>query len=350
MMQTETILEPDLPIIDPHHHLWDWPDVVFANSPTAGHPFDVVSRRARRYLLPELLADVYGGHNVRATVFVQCGAMYKAEGPPAFGPVGETEFVNGIAAMSASGLYGEARACAGIVGHADLTLGSGVADVLQAHLAAGGGRFRGIRHSGSFDADARVLGLLAHTPAGLYASVKFRAGFAQLERFGLSFDAWLLEPQLSELVGLARAFPGTQLILDHVGTPLGIASYEGTREDRFGRWLDQMQALAALPNVVVKLGGLGMPFCHFPSLLQTPAASSSQLAAEWKPYIEACIGAFGVDRCMFESNFPVDSGSGSYTTVWNAFKRLTAGYSAAEKTALYSRTAQRIYRLDVSAP
>jgi L-fuconolactonase len=344
--QTEAILEPDLPIIDPHHHLWDWPAAMFANRP-ATHGFEKVIRRATRYLLPEFLADLNSGHNIRATVFVQCGAMYRADAPEAFKPVGETEFVNGVAAMCASGLYGEVRACAGIVGHVDLTLGGAVGKVLEAHLQAGGDRFRGIRHSASYDADPEVLGPLVRVGGGLYASKAFREGYAQLEKFNLSFDAWLLEPQLPGLIDLARTFPKTPVILDHVGTPLGIASYQGKREQRFAGWRGNIIKLAALPNVAVKLGGLAMAFCHFPSFLQSPPATSAQLAAEWKPYIETCIEHFGVERCMFESNFPVDLGSCTYPVLWNAFKVLAKNYSAPEKASLFSGTAQRVYRLQI---
>jgi L-fuconolactonase len=344
---TETILEPDLPIIDPHHHLWDWPAALFASRPVAHHGFDKVVRSAMRYLLPEFLADLNSGHNIRATVFVQCGAMYRADPPDAFKPVGETEFVNGVAAMSASGTYGDIRACAGIVGHVDLNLGAAASEVLEAHLTAGGGRFRGIRHTASYDADPQVLGPLARVGPGLYAAKSFRAGFAQLSKFDLSFDAWLLEPQLPELIELARAFPDTPVILDHVGTPLGVASYDAKREQRFAIWRANIIKLAALPNVSVKLGGLAMAFCNFPSFLQSPAATSTQLAAEWRPYIETCIEAFGVQRCMFESNFPVDRGACTYPVLWNAFKVLAKNYSADEKTALFSGTAQRIYRVSI---
>jgi len=342
---TEEILEPELPIIDPHHHLWDWPPALLATRPAPVHPFEEIFRRSPRYLLDELLADLRSGHNVRATVFVQCGAMYRADAAPAFKPVGETEFVNGVAAMCASGVYGDVRACAGIVGHVDLTQGDVVSEVLEEHVRAAGDRFRGIRHSASYDANPAVLGPLARTAAGLYESPAFRAGYAQLGKFDLSFDAWLLEPQLPQLIDLVRAFPDTPVVLDHVGTPLGIANYEGRREERFSLWRDNIRMLASLPNVHVKLGGLAMPFCNFPSFMKTPAAPSSQLAAEWKPYIEACIEAFGVNRCMFESNFPVDLGSCSYPVLWNALKLLAKDCSAAEKRALFFDTAKRVYRL-----
>jgi L-fuconolactonase len=261
--------------------------------------------------------------------------------------VGETEFVNGMAAMSASGMYGDLRACAGIVGSANLQMGADVEDVLRSHIGAGHGRFRGIRNSASYDADSGVLGPLAGREPGLYLDAKFREGFKVLHQLGLSFDAWLLEPQLPELIDLARAFPETTIVLDHVGTPLGIASYRGKRAERFPVWRDNILKLSKCENVVVKLGGLAMCFPGFESFMSNPPTSSEVLAEEWQPYIETCIEAFGPGRCMFESNFPVDIGSCSYATLWNAFKRLAANYSGDEKTALFSGTAKRVYRLQL---
>jgi predicted TIM-barrel fold metal-dependent hydrolase len=305
-------------------------------------------RMVPRYLNDELLADMKRGHNVIATVYMECGSMYRSAGEAAFRPVGETEFVNGVAAMSASGTYGEVRACAGIVGHVDLTIGGALAKaVLEAHLAAGGGRFRGIRHAAASDADPAVLGPLSHRAPGLYLSPQFREGFAQLAPLGLSFDAWLLEPQLGDVLDLARAFPETQIVLDHVGTPLGLGVYAGRREERFGVWHDNIRALAALPNVSVKVGGLAMVFPGFASYMSSPPATSAQLADEWRPYVDACIQAFGPRRCMFESNFPVDIGSCAYDVLWNTFKILAKGYSAEEKAELFAGTARRVYRLDV---
>jgi L-fuconolactonase len=255
--------------------------------------------------------------------------------------------VNGVAAMSASGIYGPSRACAGIVGHADLTLGSAAKGVLEAQIAAGNGRFRGIRHASASDPYPNVLGPLARREPGLYLSPKFREGFAQLAPLGMSFDAWLLEPQLGDVIDLARAFPETTIVLDHVGTPLGIGVYAGRRQERFGVWHDNIRALAALPNVSVKVGGLAMVFPGFASYMSTPPAPSTQLADEWRPYVDACIQAFGPKRCMFESNFPVDLGSCDYPTLWNAFKVFAKDYSAAEKADLFAGTAKRVYRLDL---
>jgi predicted TIM-barrel fold metal-dependent hydrolase len=339
------IIEPDLPIIDPHHHLWDLRQRL--RHMPGEHDFLRAIALSPLYLLPELLADLGCGHNVVASVFVECGAYYRADAEPALRPVGETEFVNGIAAMSASGLYGRARACAGIVANADLMLGAGVARVLDAHRAAAPERLRGIRHSVAWDADGAVLDFLQSPRAGLLAEPQFRAGLAEVAAAGLSYDVWLLAPQLPELVAMAQALPELTIICDHVGTPLGIGAYAGRRDDGFAEWAANIRALAACPNVVMKLGGLAMPFAGFDSFMAEPMATAEMLASEWRPYLETCITAFGAGRCMFESNVPVDRGSCDYATLWNAFKLVAAGASEAEKTALFSGTAARVYRLAV---
>jgi len=337
----EDVLEPALPIVDPHHHLWDRR----APAPNSDHPFEQVRALAPRYLLDQILADITDGHNVRQTVFIECTAMYRQGGREAMQTLGEVEFVNGIAAMSASGVYGEPRVCNGIVGHVDLMLGDGAHEVLEAHIKAGGGRYRGIRHSAAWDADPAVLGPLRRREKGVLVNPTFRRGFAQLAPLDLSFEVWMLEPQLDDAIDLARAFPDTKMVIDHCGGPVGMAAYQGQREARFPIWRDKMKALAAQPNVYVKLGGLAMPFPGFPSVLAEPRASSAQLAAEWKPYIETCIDLFGVKRSMFESNFPVDYITADYRTLWNAFKRIAAGYSAEEKAWLFSDAARAFYRL-----
>jgi pimeloyl-ACP methyl ester carboxylesterase/predicted TIM-barrel fold metal-dependent hydrolase len=324
----EEILEPDLPIVDPHHHLWDRP--------------------GWRYLLDELLADLNSGHRVAATVFVQCRAMHRAAGPEALRPVGETEFVNGVAAMSASGIYGPTRVCAGIVGHADLRLGDRVQEVLEAHLRAGAGRFRGIRHIVAWDADPVTLNPNNPAPPGLLADRVFRAGFARLAPLSLSFDAWLFHPQIPELTDLARAFPDTAIVLNHVGGPLGIGRYAGRRDEVFAAWRAAIRDLAGCPNVAVKVGGMGMRINGF-GFEQAPEPPSSEaLAGAWRPYVETCLEAFGPSRCMFESNFPVDKGSYPYAAYWNACKRLTSSASAGEKADLFRDTAARFYRLPLS--
>ena len=323
----EAILEPDLPIVDPHHHLWDRP--------------------GWRYLLDELLADTKSGHNIVATVYVQARAMYRATGPEELRPVGETEFVNGVAAMSASGIYGRTRHCAGIVGHADLTLGTRVEPVLAALTRAGGDRFRGIRHITAWDADASLRNPAYSPPRGLLADKTFREGFAVLGRLSLSFDAWLYHPQIGELADLARAFPATKIVLNHVGGPIGIGAYAEKRKEVFAAWAAAIEALAACPNVCVKLGGLGMRMGGFGFHEQPEPPSSAALAAAWQPFVETCIAAFGASRCMVESNFPVDKGSYSYGVFWNACKLLAKASSAGEKADLFAGTAARFYRLNL---
>jgi L-fuconolactonase len=321
-LRQEEAIEPGLEIVDPHHHLWDRP--------------------GNRFLLTELLADTNSGHNVTQTVFVECGSMYRADGPTEMKPVGETEFVNGTAAMSASGQYGPTRLCRGIVGHADLRLGDGVEKVLEAQITAGDGRFRGIRHSvARDDSDALPKGRTNPTK-GQMLDPTWRAGFARLSPFNLTFEAWLYHPQLPDL---ARAFPQTTIILNHVGGPIGIGSYKDKKAETFAQWKAGIIEVAKSPNVVVKLGGLGMPMGMFDFYTREKPASSTDLATAYKPYIETCIAAFGVDRSMFESNFPPDGASSGYPILWNAFKRLAAGYSQSEKAMLFSGTAKRVYRL-----
>jgi predicted TIM-barrel fold metal-dependent hydrolase len=322
----EQALEPDLPILDPHHHLWD-----DARGP---------------YLLEDILADIAGGHNVRATVFIECRAMYRP-GPEPQRPLGEVEFVNGIAAMSASGGYGPVRVAAAIVGHADLRLGGQVQDVLEAQVALSGGRMRGIRWSIPYDASEVGKHVSRYVPPGISRDATWRQGFSRLARLGLTFEAWCYHPQLGEVAELARAFPDTTIILNHVGGFLGVGPYAARRAEEFAAWQGSIRDLAKCPNVVVKLGGLGMLIFGFDLHLRDDPPSSEMLAAAWKPFIETCIDAFGADRCMYESNFPVDKQSCDYTACWNAFKRLSSGASASEKRALFSGTAARVYRVEM---
>jgi predicted TIM-barrel fold metal-dependent hydrolase len=323
---TEEIIDPARPIVDPHHHLWD--------------------RGGLRYMIEEMAADIASGHNIIATVYVDCRSMYRAGGPEAFRPVGEVEFANGVAAMAASGAYGNTRVCAGIVGYADLMLGGRVEPVLEAMIAAGGGRFRGIRYITASHPDDAARGSSVNRAAGLLMEPKVREGFARLHPLGLSFDAWMYFTQLGELLDLARAFPETPIVLNHVGGAIGIGPYAGRRDEVFAEWRGRIAELAACPNVHVKLGGLGMRLFGFDVHAGELPPSSEQLAAAWRPYIETCIAAFGPHRAMFESNFPVDKGSCSYQVLWNAFKRIAAGASVDEETALFSGTARRVYRLD----
>lgn len=327
----EEVLDPQQPIIDAHHHLLDRPGT--------------------RYLFDELLADLASGHDVRATVHVQARSMLRADGPEAMRPVGETEFANGVAAMFASGGYGKARACAAIVGYVDLHLGDAVRPVLEAHIAAAGGtaatggRFRGLRHLTSWDADAALFNPAYPTTEHMMEDPGFRKGLAQLAPLGLSFDAWVFFPQLRQLAALANAFADTVIIVNHCGGIAGIGSYAGRRGEVFQQWRAGLRELAACPNVFMKVGGLGMRLSGFGFEHLARAPSSQQLADAWRPWMEGCIEAFGAARCMFESNSPVDQGSYGYAVGWNALKRIAAGASADEKNALFWGTAARAYRL-----
>jgi predicted TIM-barrel fold metal-dependent hydrolase len=321
----EDIIDPARPIVDPHHHLWD--------------------RGGQRYLIEDIVDDIASGHNIVATVYVDCRSMYRAHGPEAFRPVGEVEFANGVAAMSASGGYGPAAICAGIVSHVNLLLGEAARGVLEAEIAAGGGRFRGIRHSSPWDADPVVAGMYATRPKGLLLDPTFRKGFACLAPLNLSFDAWLFHPQIGELADLARAFPDTKIVLDHCGGPIGVGGYANRRAEIFPVWKASILDIAKCPNVVVKLGGLAMRLLGYDFHERPMPPSSEEAAAAWRPYLETCIEAFGPTRCMFESNFPPDKGQCSYQVIFNAFKRIAAHYSEAEKTALFSKTATDFYRL-----
>jgi predicted TIM-barrel fold metal-dependent hydrolase len=325
----EPVIDPELPIIDPHHHFWDRP----------------AERGANRYLLDELLADIGSGHNVEATVFLECRSMYRAGGPSEMRPVGETEFVAGLAAISEGGGYGKTRVAAGIVGYADLTLGERVEPVLEAHIRAGGGRFRGVRHSAGWDASDTIGNSRPDMEPRLYARPDFRAGFAKLVNRGLSFDAWLYHPQLQDVVDLARAFPAAPIVVGHVGGVLGYGPYAGKRDEVFATWQRAMTDLAACPNVRLKLGGQMRRLAAFDYGAAETPPSSEQLTEYWRPYMQTCIELFGAGRCMFESNFPVEKIGTGYAVLWNAFKRIAAGASTDERRALFAGTARRFYRL-----
>jgi predicted TIM-barrel fold metal-dependent hydrolase len=327
-LHCEEILEPDLPIIDPHHHLW--------------------VRPGNRYLVDEYLADAQSGHNIRASVFVECGSFYRKTAPDLMAPLGEVEFANGVAAMAASGTYGSMLVCAGIVGTADISVGAAVAQILDAQIAAGGGRFRGIRVSTKWDADEDLNTTRYIVPRAVMQDRDFRAGFATLAPRKLSFDAMIYHPQIPQLADLARAFPDTTIVLNHIGGLIAwTRSYLARKEEAIAQWRSSIAELATCPNVFVKLGGLGMPYLGLGfDKLEAPA-SSQQLADRWGPLFAHCIDQFGPERCMFESNFPPDRESVDYPILWNAFKRIAAGYSADEKRALFYGAAAQAYRLHV---
>jgi L-fuconolactonase len=319
----EDILEPDLPIIDAHHHLWE--------------------RASGVYLLPQLKVDVTAGHNVRGTVFVQCGYGYRTEGPEEMRPVGETETVVRIAGGGGPGI------CAGIIGYTDFRLGDRVEAVLQAHVEAGKGRFRGIRQSAGWD-PAILTQTSAPAQPGLLGDPAFRAGLARLGRFGLSYESSLYHPQLPELAALARAMTEQPILANHCGGYIAIGPHGEDLNETFVRWRSGLRELAACPNVYLKLGGQAMSIRGVAFHEQVLPPSSGELMAAWRPVMETCIETFGANRCIFESNFPVDKGMCSYVSCWNAYKRIAAGCSPAEKADLFHGAAARFYRLgDVSA-
>ena len=332
-LNEEEPLDPERPIVDPHHHLWDWP------------PHEGPAMWMEPFLLQDLLGCIRAsGHNVTHTVFVDCGFMYRQEGPEEMRPIGETEAVNGVAAMAASGRYGPCRVAAGIVSSADLLLGERVIPVLEAQIAAGNGRFKGVRTPVAHS----KTGMYAQPPGpegeGIMLDPDFQEGVRALGKLGLSYDFWCVHAQLGEAAALAAACPDTLLILNHMSTPQSMFVEPFAGGSDFAEWRDGHSALAQCPNVAVKLGGLGVNFCQ-PVGHRGPTYSSAELEPRWRPYVETCIEIYGPDRCMFESNYPPDCAKASYGAVWNTFKRITSGYSEDERSALFSATAKHVYRL-----
>ena len=324
----EAIIEPELPIIDPHHHLWD--------------------RHGQTYLLQEFMAEAQSGHNIVGSVFVECGAFYRKNGPEMMQRLGEVEFANGIAAIAASQMYGKTQVCAGIVGSADLTFGQEIGQLLDAQIASAGGRFKGIRLITKWDADEQLNNGRYLIPPKLMSDPDFRKGFAELGPRNLSFDAMIYHHQIPEVIDLARSFPDTTIILNHIGGLIAkTRTYLAKEKEATDTWRASMHALAKCPNVYVKLGGLGMSYLGFGFEKLAKPADSTQLAAAWGPLFDDCIQAFGAQRCMFESNFPPDRASVDYHVIWNAFKRVAAKYSAAEKQALFFGTAAKAYQLKI---
>lgn len=319
----EPILEPDLPICDPHHHLWEGPE------------------ERGKYLVEDFLNDASNGHKIIKTVFVECGASYRNTGPDELKPVGETEFVIRVTSHSK---HTSIEVAAGIIGFVDFTLGEKVPRTIEAHIEAGGKRFKGIRQSFAWNKNPKIHSM-AKMP-DLMSNSAFRKGFAYLRKYSLNFDAWLYFDQLPGLADLAHNFEDILIIVDHVGGILGIEQYTGKRDEVFQEWQRGIEQLAKCPNVLMKLGGLGMPRCGFGWQEMAGEPGSQEIASTIKPYILYCIEKFGVNRCMFESNFPMDKASYSYNTMWNAFKRIVSDFSHEEKLALFYKNAVRIYRLD----
>ncbi len=322
-LHREEALEPALPIIDAHHHLW---------GPPRG-----------TYLLDDYLADVASGHAIRASVFIECDTHYRSEGDPLYHPLGETEFVAASAGRAES--LGGTRVAAAIVGAADLSAGAAIRPVLEAQIAAGEGRFRGIRSISAWHPDAAARGSLATPPPMLLLAPDFRTGFAELAPLDLSFDAWMYHTQLAELRDLADAFPETRIVLNHVGGAIGIGPYAARQRHVRVAWSAALRELSHCPNVHLKVGGLGMRLFGLGMHERARPPSSQDLADAWRPMVETCVEAFGASRCMFESNFPVDKAGFGYGVMWNAFKRITASWSPDERSALFHDTAARFYRI-----
>lgn len=323
----EPTLEPELPIYDPHHHLWE-----FRPEPLA----------YQRYLLPELAADLNSGHNVRSTVFIEVRARYRPDGPEEMRPVGEVEFVDGLATESARGTYGPTRVAAAIIGYADLKRGEQVVAVLDAMQAASPTRFRGIRHSAGWDPSPELVN---RDIEGLLSNEQYRAGARVLARRGLCLETSLYHPQLPELATFARALPDLTIILNHIGGLVRIGPYANRDNEVLPAWRQGVAAVATCPNVIMKLGGVGQQRYGFNWHVRDKPIGSEELSSALSPLMNYCIEQFGPERCMFESNFPVDKISYSYNVVYNAFKRLSAGYSATERAALFHDTAARVYRI-----
>lgn len=317
----EEVIDPERPIIDPHHHLWKTPEL----------PYDIDA----------LLADTNAGHTIVKTVFMECSSSYRKDGPEHLKCVGETEYVAECAALAAA--RGGA-VIAGIIAHADLT-SDHLDEVLDAHEAAGNGLFRGIRHAGAWDADPSPLLIPPPAPEGLYANPAFRKSVARLGERGLTYDTWHYHPQNFQFRDLAAACPDTTLVLDHFGTPLGVGAYAGKRDEIFETWKDDIAAIAECPNVVAKLGGLAMPDNGFPWFGRDKPPTSDEFVEAQARYYHHTIDCFGPDRCMFESNFPVDRLSIGYRVLWNGLKKIASRYGEGEQHAMFYGTAERIYRL-----
>jgi len=320
----ETAIEPDLEIVDPHHHLWD----------TVTH--------YGLYELDDLRLDASAGHRVVETVFIDCGANYRTDGPEALRPVGETEYVAGRADESDRT---DGVTIAAIVSHADLTLGVDVGPVLDAHVEAAGGRFRGIRHSGARTKDSSVPPSRVAPPAGLYRQSDFQAGARVLAERGLSFEAWQYHHQLDDVAALAEAVPELPIIVNHLGGPLGVRGEPGRLPAIHDETRRGLEPLAETDNVVIKLGGVGMTRFGTGWETRERPPSSDEVAEVWGGLIGWTIETFGPSRCMFESNYPVDGETTSYAVLWNAFKKLSADLAPEARADLFAGTARRVYRL-----
>ena len=327
----EEIIDPDRKIIDPHHHLWHGP-----NDPSG-------IQESYRYLLQDLWKDTESGHNIKKTIFIDCGQEYYSEGPERFKPVGETEFVVEIAEQ-ASEDKSKAQ-IAGIIGHANMMLGSSVKEVLELHSEKGKGLFRGIRHAGGWDDDERVKNAHSHPTPHIYLEEKFQEGLQELSSLEMVFDTWHYHNQIKDLTKLAKSIPDLVIVHDHFGGPLGIGPYKGKREEIFDQWKEDINELSQCKNVFSKLGGLAMPVNGWDWHKREVPASSDEIVSEQSRYYLHTLECFGPERCMFESNFPVDKQSVSYHVIWNAYKKLTHEFSEQDKESLFYGTAEKVYKL-----
>ncbi len=321
----EEILEPDLPIVDTHHHVW--------------------SHRGQ-YLVDEFLADTGSGHNVEATVFVECRLEYLQDGPEEMRSIGEVAYVARLAAEADARPGNRTRFAAGIVGYADLTLGDRVEPVLLAMAEAGEGRFRGVRNSAGWHEDPTIGNNHTGAGPGHYLRQDFRTGLNRMTALGYSLDALVFHSQHADLLDLARSCPDANITLNHTGMPLGYGVFTGKEKEVYAEWRKLLPEIAACPNVSMKLGGMMMRLASIDYMALPAPPSSKQLADHWRPYIEPCIELFGAARCTFESNFPVDKMGIGYAPLWNAFKHIAGQASQSEKAALFGGTARRVYRLD----
>ena len=318
----EDVIDPEREIVDPHHHLWN--------------------RGGSVYETDAWMAETGSGHNVVQSVFVECHAYYHEDGPEHLRPVGETERIAQIAAESA--VRSDGATIAAIVSHADLRLPV-LDEVLDAHRDAAPDLFRGIRHAGSHPIEPEPMFIPGRAPAGLYADPDFRRGVQRLGARGMTYDTWHYHYQNREFLDLVCACPDTTIVLDHLGTPVGVGQFAGKRAQIFEVWKEDLAAIAACPNVVAKLGGMAMPDNGYGWHQQERPPSSDDFAAAQADWYHHMIDVFGPERCMFESNFPVEKASIGYRVLWNGFKKIAARYSDAEQDAMFAGTARRIYRL-----
>ena len=323
----EETLEPEIPICDPHHHFW------------VARPEPV---HYQQYLLPELSSDVGSGHNVKSTVFIEVRCEYRTDGPDEMKPVGEVEYIQTIADAAAAGNQGPTKAAAAIIGHADLKLGDGVRPALEAMQAASPNRFRGVRHSVGYDESPELAN---RDIKGALGTDGYRAGAKVLASMGFVLENSLYYHQLSELAEFARAVPELPIVLNHIGGLVRVGPYANRDEEVIPEWRKGVEEVSKCPNIIMKLGGVGQLRYGYYWHDRETAIGSEELAQELSPLMEHCIQQFGPDRCMFESNFPVDKISYSYNVIYNAFKRLSKGYSPTERAAMFHDTAARVYNI-----